>query len=291
MLQAHNPTIEPSRDRITRDLFIPARDAYPLAATAYGDNSSQIAVISSATAVPRAFYANFATALAARGYQVVTYDYRGIGGSRPPSLRGFTARARDWALKDMQGVVDWARGQSPRRLVLVGHSMGGQVAGLLEDASNIDAMVTFSSQSGHWRLQGGAQKASVAFHVHVTIPVLSSVFGYMPWSRLGSAEDLPMGVALEWAHWCRQRDYLLGETSLPLARYDQFRAPVLAYSFDDDPWGTARSVDAMMRAYPHLERRHVRVADTDLSRIGHFGFFRSRARALWQDAFDWLDRC
>ena len=37
---------------------------------------------------------------------VVTYDYRGIGGSAPSRLRGFEARMRDWAFLDMTAVVD-----------------------------------------------------------------------------------------------------------------------------------------------------------------------------------------
>lgn len=117
-------------------------------------------------------------------------------------------------------------------------------------------MVTMSSQSGHWRLQGGAQKAVVAIHTHLSLPLLARVFGYMPWSAFSNAEDLPRGVALAWSRWCRDRSYLLGDDTLPLDRFARFVAPVLVYSFADDDWGTARSVDAMMRAYPNLERRH-----------------------------------
>ena len=60
------------------------------------------------------------------------------------------------------------------------------------------------------------------------------------WSWFSSAEDLPKGVALQWSRWCRDRQYLLGDNALPLHRYDTFTAPVLAYSFSDDKWGTRR---------------------------------------------------
>jgi len=149
-------------------------------------------------------------------------------------------------------------------------------------------MVTLSSQSGHWRLQGGTEPPVVLFHSWVTLPVLSTLLGYMPWSWFG-AEDLPKGVALDWARWCRNPRYLLGDDALPLERFARFEAPVLAYSFEDDTWGTARAVDAMMAAYPTVQRRHVVPAEHGLHKIGHFGFFRSSSAVLWDETFDWLD--
>ncbi|MDJ0907865.1 MAG: alpha/beta fold hydrolase [Woeseiaceae bacterium] len=274
------------------NVTIAARDGFKLSATLYrGEPSNGNAVIiSSATAVPRRFYRHFAAALAERGYSVITYDYRGIGDSRPATLRGFDARTSDWALLDMAGVVDWVREHlQPKRLYKIGHSVGGQVAGLLDNSADVDGMVTLSAQSGYWLLQGGEQKLVAGLHVHVTLPILSHLFGYMPWSKFSSAEDLPKGAALQWSRWCRDPKYLLGDTSLPLERYESFTAPVLAYSIDDDKWGTARSVDAMMSIYPNLERRHIDPDDHALESLGHFGYFRPHADRLWEDAMHWLD--
>jgi predicted alpha/beta hydrolase len=63
---------------------------------------------------------------------------------------------------------------------------------------------------------------------------------------------------------------------------------VLAYSFDDDDWGTRRSVDDMMQSYPNLERRHVIPAEVGMEKIGHFGFFRPNAKPLWDKPLNWL---
>lgn len=273
-------------------ITIPARDGFALAATRYEpamNPSGTTVLISAATAVPQSYYGAFATFLAEQGFTVITYDYRGIGASRPASLRGFAARARDWALLDMAGVIDWAQAACrSRRLFAVGHSFGGQTPGLLPNGDRIDALVTMSAQSGHWRLQGGRQKLAVALHTYLTLPVLAQLCGYMPWSRFSAAEDLPKGVALEWAAWCRRRGYLLDDPTLPVERFRHFRAPVLAYSFADDSWGTRRSVDAMMGAYPHVTRRHIVPAEVGLQAIGHFGYFRPRSAALWPEVVAWL---
>lgn len=282
-----------TEDEVTaEERHIPARDAFPLAATLFRGRRDHGAVVmlNSATAVPRHFYRHYAGALARAGYTVVAYDYRGTGESRPGRLRGFEARMRDWVLLDMAGVLDWVLDAlRPERLLLVGHSFGGQAPGLLDRPDMIDGMVTISAQSGHWRLQGGEQKLLVGLHVHLTLPLLARALGYMPWSRFGGGEDLPRGVALEWARWCRDRAYLLGDETLPLDRFRRFTAPVLAYSFGDDKWGTPAAVDAMMQAYPNLERRHVEPAAAGLEAIGHVGFFRPAAAALWHDSIRWLD--
>ena len=282
-----------SQSRDLREITIPARDGYPLAARVFGGASRpvRIVVINSATAVPQHFYRHFAAALAEVGYTALTYDYRGVAKSRPEKLKGFEAKARDWALQDMTGVVDWVAAElKPERVFLVGHSFGGQVAGMYDRPASIDGMVTMSAQSGHWRLQGGEQKLVVWAHTHLTLPLLSNVLGYMPMSAVGAGEDMPAGVALEWARWCRHPDYILGDRTLPLDRFRNFTAPVLAYSFGDDKWGTPRSVDAMMRAYPNVERRHVEPSEVGLGSIGHLGFFKPQSEVLWNDTLNWLDR-
>ena len=202
-------------------------------------------------------------------------DLGRVGGSRPHSLRGFEARFRDWGQLDIKGVLGWVREQGAKSVCLLGHSAGGQVAALADEP--VDAMVTLSSQSGYWALQGGWQKLWVCLHMHISFPLLANLFGYMPWSRLGSTEDIPKGVALEWARWCRHPDYLYGDETLPLHLYEKFTAPTLAVSIHDDDWGTSASVDSMMGRYPNVVRHHIETS----RKIGHFGFFRPPCEDLW----------
>lgn len=277
---------------IRRHRSIPARDGFELAGTVYrppGDERGMAVGIHSATAVPRGFYDGFASHLCDRGMTVVTYDYRGIGDSAPGSLKGFEATATDWVLNDMAGVLDWIHDElRPRRIGHVGHSFGGQTPGLLPNADRIDAMVTVVAQSGYWRLQRGWQKWNVGFHTHVTLPGLSKLMGFVPWSAFGKAEDLPKGVAEQWSGWCRSRNYLFDDPTLPTERYASFRAPVLAYSAADDHWGTARAVDEVHAHYPNVTRRHLDPAADGLPPVGHFGYFSRRNAVRWQEAVDWL---
>ncbi len=273
------------------DLRVSARDGYELAATLFqASGGDTVVLINSATAVPRRFYRRFAAFIQNQGWSAVTYDYRGIGDSRPASLRGFHATMRDWAFLDMSGVVDWVdRELSPARLFAIGHSFGGQTLGMIENAGRIDAMVGISAQSGYWGAQAGRERSKVRFIVTFVIPVLSHLVGYFPWSWFAGGTDLPKGVALEWARWCRDPNYLLGDRTLPLDNYKEFTAPLLACSIDDDVWGSGGAVDDMMRAYPNVTRRHIVPADHGLQRLEHLGFFREGSESIWQEALEWLD--
>ncbi len=128
----------------------------------------------------------------------------------------------------------------------------------------------------------------MGFHTHLTLPVLAKFMGYVPWSRFSKAEDLPKGVAEQWSGWCRSRNYLFDDATLPTERYARFTAPVLAYSVEDDHWGTARAVDEVHAHYPNVTRKHLDPATDGLPPVGHFGYFSRRNEVRWGDAVDWL---
>ena len=69
------------------DLMLGARDGVKLAAT-YFDATPPFRgalLLNGGTGIPRQFYAPFASHLAGRGFTVLSYDYRGIGGSEKPA--------------------------------------------------------------------------------------------------------------------------------------------------------------------------------------------------------------
>src|SRR5690348_14590136 len=122
------------------ELTFSATDGFSLAVSHFHAETPAraLVLIASATAVPRQYYAKFARYLAERGFDVLTFDYRGIGGSRPLSLRGFSARMRDWALLDLQAAVDFAAGRAGGKpLFFIGHSFGGQALGLLPNNQQV----------------------------------------------------------------------------------------------------------------------------------------------------------
>ena len=98
--------LNPSHDTIAM------RDGTALVMRTFRSSGSPKAavIIPSAMGVAQQFYTQFAQWLAGQGYHVSTFDYRGIGLSAPPSLRGFPVNIFDWA-EDCAVVIDAVKSQ------------------------------------------------------------------------------------------------------------------------------------------------------------------------------------
>jgi len=255
--------------------------------------SERAVSIQAAAGVKQTYYADFADYLAGRGFTVLTYDYRGIGRSKPTSLKGYGATMRDWAERDIPAAFGALERAAPgTRLMAIGHSFGGQIYGLVPQRERIAAALAVGSQSGYWRHWGGLRKLGMWAFTHVAVPAVTHLHGYAAASRIGMGEDLPAGVALEWARWCRHPEYVVGALGA-YADYARFRAPLRIVSATDDAYAPLRAVEALLKLYPSArgEIRRVAPQEVGAQRIGHFGFFREGFRdTLWRESADWLER-
>jgi predicted alpha/beta hydrolase len=270
-----------------------ARDGYRLGATLFRSSTSRAlaaVLIMPATGVPQEYYAKFAVFLAERGFTVLTFDYRGIGRSLHGPLRSVKAGMRDWALLDAAAALDFLDSQK-QKLLAVGHSFGGQALGLLPRPERISAALTVGSQSGYWRLWPPLGRAWMWPSTHIGLPLVPRLLGYFPGSLLGFGEDLPKGVTIEWARWCRHPRYLVGDLGVE-QEYARFTAPIRLYAIADDALAPRRAVEGLAALYPNsrCEIHVIEPAAVGAGRIGHFGFFRERFRdSLWREARDWLE--
>jgi len=185
---------------------IPAADGYSLGAFVWrglevpGLPPRPVVVINAATSVKCRYYFRFAQYLHDNGMDVVVYDYRGIGESRPARLRGFRASWTDWGALDCEAVLDYAARMWPAREIhLVGHSFGGWAPALARSCERISRMVTVGAQFAYWRDYAGEERWRMTLKWHVAMPLLARLFGYFPGRRLGWLEDTPAGVALDWS--------------------------------------------------------------------------------------------
>lgn len=274
------------------EIGIPTREGRCLGAVCHeplGPARAQV-VIHGATAVPQRYYGSFGRHLAWRGFRVLTYDYRGIGRSRQGPLDREPVTMADW-IDDAEAAQRWLVERDPELpLLAVGHSFGGQIAATLDAGRRPTALVLVGSGSGFWRGYPPAQRPGLWLTWSLAMPTLSRAFGYVPgWMGLG--EDLPAGVARQWARWCRSPDYFLSE--LPrlrdgLAGYD---GRVLALSFSDDDFAPPSAIQWLLDRleHAHVEHRHLRPEQLGLPAVGHFGAFRATAiEHLWPQAVQFL---
>jgi predicted alpha/beta hydrolase len=270
-----------------------AGDGRPLAVTRFRAKAQPWAtmLVAGAMGVRQDFYAPVARFFAQSGVHAMTFDYRGVGASRRGPLSKETATVTDWADQDMNAMLGEAWRAAPDLpLIVLGHSLGGQIVGLLPDNDRVRAVVAVVAGSG-WYRHNERMKLGVRFLWHVAVPALTPVFGYFPGKALRMVGDMPRGVAYQWRRWCMHRDYLLSEGEAARDAYRRFAAPMLSYSFEDDPMITRAAVDDLVRhlASSRVTRRHVAPGEMGARRIGHFGYFAEASRdTLWRESLAWL---
>jgi len=273
-----------------------ARDGYPLAAVRYsapGAVHGRI-VVAGANAVSQRFYRPFAEFAAARGYPTLTLDYRGVGLSRPESLRGFQVEYRHWAELDLAAAVD-AMASDSVPLFVVGHSFGGHAFGLLPNHDRVAGLYAFATGAGWHGWMPWRERARVLFFWRVIGPLLARRHGFLAWHRLGMGEDLPLGVYRDWKRWCAFPRYFLDDPEVGgdfSARLERVRTPITAANARDDWWALPASRDAFFAGYRSAAVRRVDIdpAADGLGPIGHMGYFRRPARALWEDVIGWFGK-
>ncbi len=276
-----------------QQLTLTTRDGFALTALRYpaqGTPRGQL-IMAGATGVPQMFYKAFAEYAATQGYTTLTLDYRGIGLSKPRTLRGFRMAYLDWAHQDLAAAVDLMASDS-LPLFMVGHSFGGHAFGLLPNHHRVARFYTFATGAGWAGWMAPGERFKVDLMWRVIGPLLTRWKGYLAWSKLGMGEDLPLGVFRDWKHWCQYPRYFFDDPAMPhvAERFGRVTTPIIAANALDDLWAPPASRDAFMAGYRGTT---VQAIDIDprhsgLGAIGHMGYFRRRAEPLWQAVFTWF---
>lgn len=254
-----------------------------------------VVVIASATGVLATYYHRYAAFLAGHGFLAITFDYRGIGASAPPALKGFKARWHHWGHRDIDAVLHWARSNTQDLpLHFVGHSFGGFGVGLAEESRHLTRILTVGAQHAHWRDYALGQRGDFLRRWHLVMPLATWRHGFFPGKDRGWLEDLPRGVALDWAR--SRKDFTAAGPAEERAamRRNQLAldAQILAVAATDDPFATSRAMHRALAYTPNATHQLARISPTDLDRpeLGHFALFHARcAETFWRDTLTWLD--
>lgn len=260
-----------------------------------------VVIINPATSVRCRYYQRFAAFLHRHDFDVIAYDYRGIGESRPASLRGFHAGWIDWGRLDFEAVLRYAAQEFPGQPIqVVAHSVGGVLIGLAASNHLVSRVFTMGAQFAYWRDYARHRRFAMLIKWHVVMPALTALFGYFPGKRLGWLEDTPRGVVRDWTarHPQFEETYRRGSCALTeterrelAERFAAVPGPTLALSIADDEFGTVAAVRRLLRYFRNSATTHLHLVPESVGekQIGHFAFFHSRfEHSLWQLPLEWL---
>lgn len=239
-----------------------------------------------ATGVRQHFYLRFANWLARQGHDVLVFDYRGVGMSLHGPLRECRATLQQWGQQDQVAALDWlVKRTDHQQVLLLGHSAGAQMLGLLPNHRHVARVVGVAASTGWFQGMRPGFRFQARLALRGILPLGSLIKGYAPCGLVGLGENLPSGVARQWGQWCAAGGYATNAVKGRAAQdfHAQVRFPITVLHATDDDIATPATVADLLRTFPAAigTVQHVSPASHGLRAIGHIDWFRASHQSLW----------
>ncbi|MGQ0762804.1 MAG: alpha/beta hydrolase family protein [Acidobacteriota bacterium] len=256
-----------------------------------GAHAAQRSVVMlSGLAAPQEYLRWFAGSLAAKGWGVLTFDYRSVGKSIN-SESDVTASLDDWAQLDIPAAIREVRRRCEDAfLIVIGHSIGGQLLGQSPALKEVDGLVLIAAQRGIPHLYDGVARLRVHY-AYAMFPLLIRTLGYLPISRLTFPDHCSPQAVMQWVNWGRTGTFTNMVGANLESCFADYCGRLIAITIADDEYAPPRAVDALTNLYERavITRHQITPADYGVASLGHFGFFHRQApRDLWVRMENWL---
>jgi len=251
-------------------------------------NPRSVVIISPALGMPQSQYKDFALFLTGHDYSVVSYDYVGFGLSLKGKLKDCKTDTRQLGELDGKTVIEFAKSTYPNlTLQWVGHSLGGQLLGIMPNANELSNAVTVASGTGYWLYNVPKVRRSIWFIWYVIAPLSTKILGYFPGKALGVVADLPPNVIDQWRRWCLHKDYAAGVEGPEIRqRYANLKTPIKCFSFNDDHFLTKRNIESLHQQFTNSDVKYIDVCpeEVGLGFIGHLNWYKEKFKEkIWQE--------
>jgi len=257
------------------------------------DNTSPVVICMPAMGVSASFYDPFAASLAATGLNAVTADLRGIGHHSARASRTTQFGYYEMVYFDWPATVSTVKKRFPsNRLVMLGHSLGGQLSCLYAAVhpGAVDALILIASGSVYYRGWRFPHNLGVLFSTQL-LKLISGILGYFPGQKAGFGGTESAKLIRDWAHEARTGRYKLTDSPHDLeALLGTVRVPVLAISLEGDffaPPSALRNLLAKMNQ-SRITQMHLSSQDLGMEQLDHFRWMKS-PEPLARQIADWLN--
>ena len=272
-------------DIVTHEFLLPDGHSNEMRVWLPDQQWDTIMMVLPAMGVRASFYDRFCDSMSKKGVAVASIDWRGHGKS---SLRA--GRQQNWGyqklIEETQYYSAWLkRKYDVKDVVLIGHSMGGQVAHLVAARfpKLIDGVITIASSEPFYKMWEWEKRYFFYFATFLVYPV-SFVVGHFPGYVFKFAKRESRTMIRDWGKAARRGyfkfekksfNYLEGKASyggkiLAVSIADDFFAPKLAADFSVNKF-----TNAILNKHVHLEP-----LASDKTKLDHFNWVKHSGRVM-----------
>ncbi len=255
--------------------------------------NGKLLLINSATGVKQQTYWKFAQFFTEQGYVTITYDYYGIGLSKPENLQKCNASMRTWGTRDYKAITNFIKEKYPNfQKFCIGHSVGALILGMNEDSTIFEKFIFVATQKAYVGNLNFGIKMLAYVGFGILQPLFTQIVGYFPAHFFGLGESLPKNAAYDW------RILILNKksTNKLLEKIPDFshqlHQKTLVISAEDDSWVTQKGMDTLLsETFPNVKPkfRKIAISESEKQEIGHINFFRSFNKNLWEIPLNWIE--
>lgn len=274
------------------DIQIQCRDNYVLSGRYYPSKSDikhpYPILICPATGITKNFYHSFTEWLSEQGYNVLSFDFRGIGDSLHGRIKDSKASIVQWGQLDIPAAIETLLVKTGAdKVIILGHSAGGQLLGIVPNYEKVAKVVAVSGSTGHVKGLKGRTKILAPLMFKAIFPLARYSIGYGPTNVIGMGENLPKDVAKQWAQFCGKSGYIINAIGHSVHVNDNYHekisAPIISLWSSDDEIATETNVKDLLRLYPNSQTHMIELNPQAYNHkaIGHMLMFKKSHQNLW----------
>ena len=202
----------------------------------------------------------------------------------------------EWGTLDMNAVLEYlVTEKGLTDIIWVGHSVGAQLMGFLDNRQHIRKVIAISAALGYWGYLSSPVKWIIWGLWFFAGPLMVAMYGYGAMQKIGWGENLSRNMMKEWREWCLSKTYftVLLLKKLQADKFYAFDTPITAVYVSDDYIANDKTVPLMMKFFPNAPQEIIKlqVSEHTKEKVGHSGIFRKKfERSLWPELVNIIEK-
>jgi predicted alpha/beta hydrolase len=233
-----------------------------------------------AMGVPARKYHALIEQIAACGINAACIDLRGHGHSSVRASRQCDFSYAEIIEDDTAVAVSALSELCPEtRILLMGHSLGGQMAALAlaRSPTTADGLILTASSTVYYKRWPNPKRWGLLILTQLAV-LISRCVGYFPGRRLGFAGREARGVVRDWAYSARNGKYNLSASTFDYeSALAALNVPVLEINFSDDDFAPKSATHHLLQKMSSLSKLasyELSGADLGLKKADHFNWMK-----------------